>query len=535
MPSSDPILAAVLDSVDCGVLLFDASGNLLGANNRLAEMLGMEPTRLREIADFETLVARLAPQFAGAELLAAKWRRRFQCGESSWDELELLPPMRKVIERFARPVWSGDGRRVGWLEVYRDVTAQRLVETKLFHTNRMAALGQLVSSVAHELNNPLTSVLGYAQLLCRRRRGTGYRNEAQHILEEAERASRIAKNLLLFSREATERVRVNLNEVVERTLALRSYELRLGNIQVQSDLETRLPLTLADAAQIQQVLLNLLLNAEQALQQRGGPGRIQLRTYKVSMERVAILVADNGPGIAAGVLPHIFDPFFTTKPPGIGTGLGLSIVYGIVQEHGGEVLVESREGHGTTFTIRLPIAKQAAPAAPVQARKRTRALPYPGSGRSPGNNIRRSERILVVEDEPTVARLIADVLNEEGHAVDTALDSREGLNQIGRQEYGLVICDLRMPHLDGRDFYGELLRQDSPLARRLVFITGDTLSPHAVEFLEKNGLRYLAKPFLVEELKEAVQGALTAACQQGSSDAGFEDAARSQPTMVKRR
>ena len=162
-----------------------------------------------------------------------------------------------------------------------------------------------------------------------------------YILEQAERASRIAKNLLLFARESEARAfaPVSLNEVAERMLALRGYELRLANISVECELDPVLPLVLADAAQLQQVLLNLVFNAEQALEQRGGSGRIQLRTRKLSADRVAIEVADDGLGIAPEVLPRIFDPFFTTKPPGIGTGLGLSIVYGIVQDHGGEVLV----------------------------------------------------------------------------------------------------------------------------------------------------------------------------------------------------
>jgi two-component system, NtrC family, sensor kinase len=540
---ANPEFAALLDSVECGVLLFNNAGELRAINDRLAEMLRMEPAVLRDSKNFETVVARVVPNFASPEALAARWHRRFHSDEASWDELEVVRPERKVIERFARPVLDSRRRRLGWLEIYRDVTAQRLVEKKMFHADRMAALGQLVSSIAHELNNPLTSILGYAQLLRRRTGADGQDREAKYILEQAERASRIAKNLLLFAREAKpDRMPVNLNEVAERTLALRSYELRLVNIVVECDLDPVLPLVLADAAQMQQVLLNLVFNAEQALEHRGGLGHIRLRTRKKSAERVAIEVADDGPGIAPEVLPRIFDPFFTTKPPGIGTGLGLSIVYGIVQDHGGEVLVESKEGDGATFKVELPIVM--APMLGVTVANEASALQMPGGSHPDASQTGQSaqtietslpdgirsahlsmspekqgsRKILVVEDEPTVAQLIADVLGHDGHSVDVLLDSRMGLDRMAQIGYDLVICDLRMPHLDGSSFYRELQRQNSPMAQRLVFVTGDSLSPNTAAFLEKSGVRCLTKPFPVEQLKTMVYAALAAASQQRPED-----------------
>jgi signal transduction histidine kinase/ActR/RegA family two-component response regulator len=503
------VLATLLDSVACGVLVFDARGELRLASGPVAGMLQIETERLSALADFEAVVAELAQRFTEPEVVAASWRAHFAAGEPSWDELELAAAPRKVLERFARPIADPSGRRVGWLEVYRDVTGRRLMESKIFHTERMVALGQLVSSVAHEINNPLTSIFGNAQLLLRRGNGLGPDREARMILQEAQRASRIAKNLLLFARGAkVEHTRADLNEIVRRTMSLRTDELRLSGIQVELDLDPGLPPVLADPAQLQQMLLNIVVNAEQAIQQRSGRGHIWLRTRRVSAERVALDVADDGPGIAPELLPRVFDPFFSTKPPGVGTGLGLSIAYGIAREHGGEVFVESHPGWGAAFTVELPPAG-AANLAP--ARSPSRETPVLLPAHRPVQRASRQQRILVVEDEPTVARLIADVMAEDGHAVDTALDSREGLGLILRKDYDLVICDLRMPHLDGRTFYRELLRLNSPLAQRLVFVTGDALSPRTIDFLESSGVPYLAKPFLVEELREMVHRALTGA------------------------
>jgi two-component system, NtrC family, sensor kinase len=516
------VLETLVDSVTCGVLLFGPSGKLSFANDRLAEMLRMERTRIDGFATFESLVSHLAPRFADSEAVAVRWRQRFERDEASWDALELQRPERRFLERFARPILDVRGQRQGWMEIYRDVTTQRLIESKLLHTERMAAIGQMVSGIAHELNNPLTSILGYARLLLTRRRKNISRRGAdlRRILQQAERVSRIAQNLLLLSRETKpERLPVDLNEVVERSLALRSYELRLENIEVVKELARRLPPTLADSIQLQQVLLNLIVNAEQAIQQDKGKGHIWLRTRRSSPDRVALEVIDDGPGIAPEPLAHVFDPFFTTKPPGVGTGLGLSIVYGIVHDHGGEVLVESREGAGATFTVELPIAKATASAAlarprrprpmppPVQRQAQTPVLVQTPSRKTP----LRRESILVVEDEPTVVRLIADVLSEEGHTVDTVLDSRKALDLVRRKNYDLVICDLRMPHIDGRAFYHELVRRGSPLGQRLVFVTGDTVTPHNFKFLESSGVPYLAKPFLVDELKQVVHRALAAA------------------------
>jgi len=216
---------------------------------------------------------------------------------------------------------------------------------------------------------------------------------------------------------------------------------------------------------------------------------------------VRLEVRDDGPGIPREILPRIFDPFFTTKPAGIGTGLGLSIVQAIAREHGGEVSVESEPGCGATFFVEMRAApaleteaSRARPAAPAAA-ERTAAIVHPVQRR----------RILVVEDEATVANLVADVLREEGHDVVSLLDSVEALERITREEFDLVICDLKMPKLDGQALYEESVRRARMNRERVLFITGDTMRPRNLDFIERGGLAYLAKPFLVEELTQAVR------------------------------
>lgn len=498
----DAELRSVLDCVPIGIILFDPSGRVRFSSARFGEIFGLDVRDLASIENAGQLEELIARRFRNPKSFAAPWKSFLRgAGEPGHDELEIMRPTRRVLERFSRPVLGADGRAVGWLELLSDVTGERQIQSKMLQTEKMAALGQLVSGIAHELNNPLTAIMGYAQLLLGHGLAPAQLSEAGKVYHEAERARRIVKNLLYFAREnKPERTRVDLNEIIERTLALRSYELKVENIVVECDLAPGLPQTMADPYQLQQVVLNLVVNAEQALLEGRGQGHIRIRTSHVvqgvgsrAEHRILLEVSDDGPGIPPEIASRIFDPFFTSKPPGVGTGLGLSIVYGIVHQHGGEVTFESQPGAGAKFVVELPVVV-------AQAPDRAPALPLSG-GRTAAV---AAGRVLVVEDEPTIAQLIVDVLREEGHQVEAVLDSQEGLTRLSRRRYDLVICDLRMPRLDGPAFYDALVRAGSPVRNRILFITGDMLAPRTTQFLESRRLPYLAKPFLVEELKLAV-------------------------------
>jgi signal transduction histidine kinase len=239
-------------------------------------------------------------------------------------------------------------------ELRRTLGDLRQMQTQLIQTEKLSALGLLISGVAHEINNPLTVVLGYAELLMETHGPPEFRRDLERIRNEALRIKRIVQNLLTFARDhKPERQLVDVNEILRQTLALREHEVRLGNVAVHTRLDEGIPALTADAHQLRQVFLNLILNAEQAMTEATGRGTLEVVSGFHPPSTVRVAITDSGPGIPAEHLPKIFDPFFTTKGVGKGTGLGLSVSYGIVKEHGGEIRVASRPGR-TTFTVELP-------------------------------------------------------------------------------------------------------------------------------------------------------------------------------------
>ncbi len=301
-----------------------------------------------------------------------------------------------------------------------------------------------------------------------------------------------------------------MNELVDRTMELQRLALSGGQLRLLVEKQERLPLIEGDYGQLQQVLMNLLQNAQQAIEYSGTGGTIGVRTAFANGNRVSLEVWDDGPGIPGVIQARIFDPFFTTKPPGVGTGLGLAIVLGFVRQHGGTVTLLSPPHGGARFVVELPVA----PAAGTHDDGKSAAL-LAGESPPPADNFILEElpagkvpRILVLEDEPTVASLIADVLREEGMRVDVLLDGRQAVEQAETESYDLAICDMRMPGMDGQRFYQALLQGQNPLHEHVLFVTGDMVASRTQEFLERHHLTHVAKPFRMEELSGAVHGLL---------------------------
>jgi signal transduction histidine kinase/ActR/RegA family two-component response regulator len=392
----------------------------------------------------------------------------------------------------------------------RDVSERKKLDDEtrdiyhqLLQAEKMAALGQTISGVAHELNNPLATIHSWAERLTERETvDPAVRRGLDTILSESQRAARIVRNLLTFARKRqTTRAMVDVNQVVRETLALRAYEQHVSNITIIDALAAGLPQVFADGHQVQQVLLNLIINAEQAMLSANGRGILVVRTWHDPAQQAVVLeINDDGPGIPDDLQPKIFDPFFTTKEVGQGTGLGLTVAYAIIQEHAGRIRLESRLGRGASFFVELPVGG-AGHFAEVTAGRAAQSSQESVHGGS----------VLVVEDEAALAAAVADALQDAGYVVTHAADGEDALALVNRQSFDLVICDLKMPRLDGQAFYRSLVRAVPALASRVIFVTGDVAGTQAERFLEGSGCRWLEKPFRLGDLLKAVREGLSGA------------------------
>jgi PAS domain S-box-containing protein len=397
------------------------------------------------------------------------------------------------------PLRGPDGAKTGEVHLGRDVTHLRRVERSLAQAERLSSLGEVVAGVAHELNNPLSGVIGYAELIRLADRDPARIRDLDRILECARRCQRIVLNLLSFARRHHPEKKVqDLNDCVRKVLELKDYHLRASQVETVLELAPDLPPTSFDFHQLEQVILNLLNNAEQAIRSARRPGRILLRTG-VRDGWVELEVEDDGPGVPEAARGRVFDPFFTTKDVGEGTGLGLSVSYGIVQEHGGSIELRSPASlGGARFRLRLPLV-----AGPRESSARERGAE---EAREPGPL--RGRRILVAEDEPLVLELMARILRAEGAEVVPACDGLEAWRHLSESDFDLVVVDLRMPNLDGQGLYERVAEERPELIRRFVFATGDTVRRETAEFLERAPNRILTKPLQLETVRRVLESAL---------------------------
>lgn len=490
--SSEARYRAIFSNASDMVLMLDAEWRIVSSNQSGARILGEEP---------DQLIGQPFQRWCSAQ----EWPMIVQALQRAVNDSP-LPPFTVSLQRSSNElaVVELSAQRLDVEDrvlvacIGRDLTERRRLEQQLIQSDKLSALGQLVAGVAHELNNPLTSISGYTQLLLRNPNlDENTRIDLEQVWQQAERAGRIVRNLLMFAREhKPERSVVQINDVIHSALALQVYQLRVDNITVQLELDPNLPLTVADPHQLQQVLLNLITNARQAMNELGG-GVLTIRTRlhdTLNGPEIEITVTDTGVGIPEHYLDKIFNPFFTTKPVGQGTGLGLSICYGIIQEHQGQIWAESRVGTGTTIFIRLPLVQPhdheevaETDLQPVQAE----------SG--------PAQRVLVVDDEDSVRRMLQRLLSELGHQATAVGDVDTALQELAAHHYDLVITDLRMPKKSGFDLSAEISRAYPQLTDRIIFISGDTMSALQPQQKEQLQGRLLTKPFSIPQLAELLR------------------------------
>jgi len=397
------------------------------------------------------------------------------------------------------PIIDEHGQIAKFVYLMKDITKEvkakereRELVQELNLTSRLASIGEAAAGIAHEINNPLTGVIGFAQMLSQMDIPEDIREAVEVIEDGARRTAGIVEKLLTFARRnRPEKEYADINYIVKSALDIRSYELRTNNIEVITQLAPDLPRTMANVGQLQQVFLNIIVNAEQAMARANGRGRLLVKTEKVN-GYIRVSIADNGPGISKDNLGKIFDPFFTTKGEDGGTGLGLSISYGIIKEHRGKIRARSTLGKGTTFIIELPILKEAKPEEDAEPAEEE---PQRVSG----------ARILVVDDEPNICRVLERLLSREGHSVDTMPDAQRALDSLRDTKYDLILLDLKMPGMSGIEFFNQMKEIDPSLEGKVVCITGDVISPRNKAFLDSTRIPCIVKPFTAEQLMRQVK------------------------------
>jgi len=395
------------------------------------------------------------------------------------------------------------GKPVATRGIFRDVTERKRAEKRekqlqqeLDLSSRLASVGEMASGIAHEINNPLTSVIGFSQLLMGNDIPDDIREDLEIINNEAQRVAKIVQGLLTFARQHKPgRNYVDINNIVSQVLELRAHHMEVNNIQVITQFDSDLPRTMVDANQLQQVFLNIVLNAEKEMTAAHHRGKLSVKTEKIDSS-IRVSFADDGPGISKGHLDRVFDPFFTTREVGDGTGLGLSICHGIVTAHNGRIYAESKPGKGATFVVELPLV---AAAEPTEKSKATKKEPWQQKG----------AKILVVDDETGVLNFLKRLLTEQGYEVETVDRARAALIKLRRERYDLILLDIKMPGKSGIWLYRHIEAMGPTMVQRVMFITGDVMETKTRDFLEETRARHIAKPINIEQLRKNINHILT--------------------------
>ncbi|HEX5004239.1 MAG TPA: ATP-binding protein, partial [Gemmatimonadales bacterium] len=461
----------MVDAVPYALCLVDASGRARRANRAFADLVKSPTTAIAG----RPWLALVPPAWGEglAESLAASGSGR---------EVQLRAGSR-TFGVSAYPIGPVPGDAV---LVFDDQTDRRKLQDQLIQSEKMSAIGQLIAGIAHDLNNPLASVIGFADFLLEGQDVPPPLVEPVRVIQqEAERAANIVRNLLNFARKQDHARRpVSLEPLLDATLTLLRTQMGSRRVELLLDIEEGLPTIDADVGQVQQVFVNLINNAAAAIESAARAGRVIVRA-RSWRDGVSVEVSDDGPGMPPEVAAQVFEPFFTTKPEGQGTGLGLSICQGILKEHGGRLTLSTAPGKGARFTVELP-GSRGEPVPPAPALEPATTAPL---------------RILVIDDEPHILHYMRATLEAWGHGVEVAGDGAEGLELAAAGGFDLILSDLRMPRLTGREFFAALQERNPEAASRVVFSTGDTVHGDTTAFLETHAHPFLNKPFSLAELR----------------------------------
>jgi two-component system NtrC family sensor kinase len=507
--------AAFLDRAVYGIYRSTISGRFVYVNPALVKMLGYDsPAELYEL-DIPTQVYS-EPAERDVLLRRAREDRLGRWSQARWKTRD---GSTVVVRLAVSTVHDADGQARFFEAVVEDVTESLRREEILRRSERMSSLGTMLAGVAHELNNPLAAISGFAQIMLRNGRlSSDDRSAVETINHEANRAARIVRDLQAFARERTyvQREAVDLNDVVSYVLAAQRYTMDSHGISRDVQLDPALPPVRVERAHLEQVLINLLANAGQALQSMvdapaaiAGPAmrkqRLTIGVRTLAEAGYVILeVSDNGPGIPPENLPRVFDPFFTTRREGDGTGLGLAVVHGIIASYDGKLEVESQLGSGSLFRVSIPvIADEAAPAAQVMAEPAGGAAPVSAA---PGTAAPRQLEILIIEDELAIQRLLTRYFESRGHTVIAAQDGVNALRHAEQSAFDVVVCDLRLPGIDGFETLRRLREMPTGARCKCILMSGANARVPAGPLRDALRLwRIVNKPFEIDEMRSAVE------------------------------
>ena len=471
---------STFDSIPDLICILDTQHNIMRVNKAMAEKVGLSPAETIGKKCYELMHETNAPpEFCPglkASGVCTPNNEITRCGNIYQINISTLNSAGKFSGRY--------------VHVARDVTAvknaeaeQQRLKEKAELSSRLAAVGEMAAGIAHEINNPLTGVLGYAELMLSEDLPPELKEEVQIIADGSKRVAEIVKRLLTFARQTKPfKTSVSVSELIDNTLELRNYVLRTSGIEVITHYQPDLPWIVADAGQLQQVFLNLIVNAEHAIKKTGRPGRLTISADQID-NHIRIVFADDGPGINRDVLPKLFQPFFTTKAPGEGTGLGLSLSRSIIIEHGGSIDVSSEPGHGAAFTIELPMNTDPETDVDFEAIRTAE--------QSAGD----FDSILVIDDEVSIQKFLRQSLSIGGRTVDLAANSEQSLELLKTKHYDAILMDLRMPGISGITLYTEIISKHPEMKGRIVVITGDALGVDVKAFIAEHNLDVMAKPF----------------------------------------